>query len=84
MASVCVSVFRRIQELGLSGKITSFGGCFAFRPRSTESKLSAHCGGIAIDLNPQSNSQGSLGDMDAGIIDVFLAAGFEWKSSWAG
>jgi hypothetical protein len=64
--------------LDYSGKITSFGGCFAFRPR-TESKLSAHGWGIAIDLNPQSNPQGSRGDMDAGIIDVFLAAGFEWK-----
>jgi hypothetical protein len=84
MTSIFASVFSRIQELGLSSKITNFGGCFAFRPQRTGSKLSAHCWGIAVDLNPQTNPQGSRGDMDAGIIDIFLAVGFEWGGSWAG
>jgi len=84
MTRVFASVFGHIQEGGLQSRITSFGGCFAFRPQRTGSKLSAHSWGIAIDLNSESNPQGSPGDMDARLIELFRSAGFEWGGDWQG
>jgi D-alanyl-D-alanine carboxypeptidase len=84
MTSTFASTFAGIQERGLQASIMSFGGCFAFRPQRTGNKLSAHCWGIAIDLNPETNGQGSTGNMDVGIIDIFRGAGFEWGGDWQG
>jgi len=84
MSDIYASVFAAIQEHGLQARILSFGGCFAFRPQRAGNKLSAHSWGIAIDLNPVSNPQGSEGDMDAGLVEIFRGAGFEWGGSWQG
>ena len=84
LAVRCADVFTTIQKAGLQTKITSFGGCFSFRPQRTGSRLSAHAWGIALDLNPESNAQGSLGDMDAGLIEIFKNAGFTWGGDWQG
>ena len=65
LVEVFASVLQRIQTGGLKGTIKTFGGCFSFRPQRTGSKLSTHAWGIAIDLNPATNAQGSAGDMDA-------------------
>jgi hypothetical protein len=77
-------VFDRIQTSGLQSKITSFGGCFSFRPQRTGTKLSTHAWGIAIDLNPETNQQGTAGDMDTAVIATFREAGFEWGGDWQG
>src|SRR5450631_3925702 len=59
MTSAFAHVFGSIQERGPQPSVTSFGGCFAFRPQRTGNKLSSHSWGIAIDLNSESNPQGS-------------------------
>jgi hypothetical protein len=84
MTSAFADVFGTIQDRGLQTSVTSFGGCFAFRPQRTGNKLSAHSCGIAIDLNSESNSQGSAGNMDTGLIEIFRSAGFEWGGDWQG
>jgi D-alanyl-D-alanine carboxypeptidase len=84
MSSAFADVFATIQDRGLQTSVTSFGGCFAFRPQRTGNKLSAHSWGIAIDLNSESNPQGSAGNMHAGPIEIFRSAGFEWGGDWQG
>ncbi len=84
MADVFEDVFRQVQSSGIRDRIKTFGGCFSYRPQRSGSKLSAHAWGIAIDLNPRSNEQGSAGDMDGGVIGIFQDAGFEWGGEWVG
>ena len=84
LVDVFTEVFERIATGGLQEKTQTFGGCFSFRPQRNASKMSAHAWGIAIDLNTATNAQGSVGDMDAGIVEIFRAAGFTWGGDWAG
>ena len=84
LGATFADTFSRIQSAGLQLKITGFGGCFSFRPQRTGGKVSTHAWGIAIDLNPESNAQGTAGDMDAGLVAIFKQAGFSWGGEWQG
>jgi hypothetical protein len=84
LAPTCTDVFAHIQSAGLQSKITSFGGCYSFRSQRTGTKLSTHAWGIALDLNPESNAQGTAGNMDAGVVAIFKQAGFSWGGDWQG
>jgi hypothetical protein len=84
MVEIFASVFGLVQARGLQPEISSFGGCFAFRQQRTGAKLSTHSWGIAIGLNPETNVQGSPGNMDARLIEIFRGAGFEWGGNWPG
>lgn len=69
LAGIFSQVFSNIRDAGLQQKITSFGGC---------------SWGIAIDLNPLENAQGTAGNMDSQIIELFREAGFQWGGDWHG
>lgn len=84
LAPTLSNVFAEIQSAGLQDELTTFGGCFAFRPQRTGTKLSTHAWGIAIDLNPESNAQGTAGTMDPEVIAIFKQAGFTWGGDWQG
>lgn len=77
-------VFADIQAQGLQPEIRTFGGCFNFRSKRTSGKLSTHCWGIAIDLNPETNAQGAVGDMHSGVVEIFGRFGFKWGGDWSG
>jgi len=82
MADVFSHVFEQVRANGLEARVRSFGGCFAFRPKRTGNKLSTHCWGIAIDLNPETNGLGTEGDMDPAVVEIFRQAGFKWGGDW--
>ena len=76
LSDICRNIHGQLRRLLL--------GCFSFRPQRTGVKLSAHSWGIAIDLNTESNAQGSAGIMDPAIVEIFCRAGFEWGGEWHG
>lgn len=84
LSNTVSATFERIRNAGLQTKITSFGGCFSFRPQRTGTNLSTHAWGIAIDLNPETNGQGTAGTMDAGVVAIFKQVGFSWGGDWHG
>lgn len=84
MVNIFQGVFANVQARGLQSKLWSFGGCFSFRPQRTGHKLSTHCWGIAIDLNPETNGLGTAGNMDPGLVAVFREFGFIWGGDWLG
>lgn len=77
------AVFAAIQSRGLQTRVTTFGGCYNYRSKRTSGKLSTHCWGIAIDLNPETNGQGGAGDMASDVVEVFREAGFKWGGDWS-
>jgi hypothetical protein len=79
LAQTCADIFLRIQSAGLQSQITSFGGCFAFRPQRTGAKLSTHAWGIALDLNPESNAQGTAGNMNPVSSRSLKRCGSPWE-----
>jgi hypothetical protein len=84
MVEIFSAAFDQVLASKLQAKIFSFGGCFAFRQQRTGARLSAHSWGIAIDLNTGTNKQGSVGNMDAALVEIFREAGFEWGGEWSG
>lgn len=84
LVPVFARVFADIRDAGLQSRLTSFGGCFSFRPQRAGIKLSAHAWGIAIDLNPETNQQGTVGNMDSRVVGIFRQAGFQWGGTWQG
>jgi hypothetical protein len=83
-AGLFQKIFGEIRSHGWDREIQSFGACYNYRSKRFSNKLSTHCWGIAIDLNPNSNITGMDGDMHWGIIRIFDKYGFRWGGHWPG
>jgi hypothetical protein len=77
-------IFEQIVALGLKSTVKTYGGAYIYRPKRNGVKPSTHSWGIAIDLNPNTNALGSVGDMDPRLIELFEGHGFTWGGRWAG
>jgi len=82
-------MFREIGEAGLINKILFWGGGFYPRwMRGTFNVLSRHTWGVAFDLNPSENAQGSppaairqTGSL-VELVPFFEKWGFAWGGNW--
>lgn len=84
MNDVFMQVFNNIKNGNLVSSVQSFGGCFSYRPQRGSHIISTHAWGISIDLNPDTNKQGTDGDMDSALIQIFKDAGFYWGGEFEG
>lgn len=85
LAPTIEGMFSQMVQNGLAPQVKTFGGCFAWRhQRGVTDKISTHAWGIALDLNPETNQQGTAGDMSAGLVKFFEDAGFVWGGNFAG
>lgn len=84
IAPLLEEVFRRIAAEGLKRAVKTYGGGYVYRPKRGQVKPSTHSWGIAIDLNPNTNAMGSVGDMEPRLVALFEAHGFVWGGRWSG
>lgn len=77
-----VSVFEDLVAADLWRYIHELGGTYEWRRARGSQKLSTHCWGIAIDLNPTENKLGTRGRMPRAIVEVFEAHGFFHGALW--
>jgi hypothetical protein len=77
-------IFSAMVAKGLAVQIKTYGGCYAYRPQRHSTKLSTHAWGISVDLNPESNEQGTMGNMHPGIIKLFRDSNFVWGGDFLG
>lgn len=84
LITIFSELFAAIEKEGLKEQIRTFGGCFNYRSKRASGKLSTHCWGIAIDINPETNPMGKAGDMHPEIVEIFRELGFKWGGDWSG
>lgn len=78
-------VCRLIAKEGLWRRFRTYDGGYAWRQqRGSTSKLSLHSFGAALDFNAESNRQGTPGDMDSALVQIFEAFGWTWGGRFAG
>lgn len=76
--------FRHISLQGLAGRVKRWNGAWVVRPKRTAGEWSTHSWGIAGDVDAASNAQGSTGDMDPRILQIFEACGLCCGARWTG
>jgi hypothetical protein len=86
MVAPFTQAIRTLIDQELFFDIKSWDGCFYIRKMKTikngkqvfSNRWSLHSWGIAFDIDASWNSQGSHGEMDPKIVQVFKDSGFDW------
>jgi len=82
VARLLETVLESLYDAGHWGEVREFGGIYCWRSQRGGSKLSVHCWGAAIDLNPSTNQLGTVGNMAPEVIAAFESAGWFWGGRW--
>lgn len=77
-------VFNEIYEEGNWKLLKEYGGGFNPRMKRVSWKPSTHTWGIAFDINPRTNAQGTKGNMPVALIDAFERNGFYHGANFSG
>lgn len=76
--------FDAVDDAGLWEHLHDYGGCYNWRvQRNSNSKLSTHCWGIALDIDVNRNPLGRDPMMDPRIVKIFEQVGFYWGGNFA-
>ena len=71
-----------VAKKGLDALLLTYNGCYCYRKRKGQDRLSMHAYGLAIDLNSHWNGKGRTPTMDPGIVKCFKESGFIWGGDW--
>lgn len=82
MVPIFTDVFAEIHRIGAFRFLQTYGGCYNWRTKRGQGKLSTHCWGISVDLNPVENGLGTYGNMAQEVVDVFKEYNFVWGGDW--
>jgi hypothetical protein len=79
------SAFSELQQKGLHREIRSFDGAFDIRTvRGSDTALSIHSWGAAIDMNAADNPVGTAGTWTCSFLEVMLLNGIFCGQNWVG
>lgn len=68
---------------GVIAELCTFDGCFNIRKvRGSETEMSLHSWGVAIDLNATTNALGAKPTFSAKFVKCFTDAGFDWGGNF--
>lgn len=84
MVPVFTAVFNEIHSAGLWSLLKTFDGIYNCRSIKGSENRSTHSWGISVDLNAATNRQGSIGNMDRRIVQIFEKHGFHWGGRFSG
>ena len=84
LAGLIPAVFDAVRQEGLDSEIFTVGDVYNFRSKRSSGKLSMHCWGIALDINPETNILGTRGCMPDELVRLFGKFGFQWGGSLCG
>jgi hypothetical protein len=84
MAGVITDAFCTIEREGFADEVITVGDFYNFRSKRSCGKLSLHCWGIAIDVNPETNRLASKGSMPQELVMLLREFGFTWGGDFRG
>jgi len=77
--------FTELEQKGLHAEIRSFDGAFSLRTvRGSDTALSVHSWGAAIDMNAAENPVGTAGSWSCPFLEVMLLNGIFCGQNWVG
>lgn len=83
-AKLCAA-FEELQQRGLHKEIKTFDGAFDIRHvRGSNTALSVHAWGAAIDMNAKDNQIGTSGTWSCSFLEIMLLNGVFCGQNWVG